>query len=364
MAVALPGLAWQGSFTLARDTAGGPLLGMAVLAGVAIVGRRTGRPRLAAAGTAFLQLTLFTALGVMLSYTVAAQGGAFWDLRLARWDAALGFDWASIRTAVDGSAALVWLLGIAYHGLVPQMIVIVVALSYVARFDTLRVTVAAAILSGLATILLSALMPAAGNLFDPARFQHLWTPVALAQAPLIAGLRDGSMRVLDLGALQGIITFPSYHAALAAIFIYAFRRVPTLSVPGRLWAGLTILATPLGGGHYATDVIAGLALALVAVPAATILVRVRIPLARRRKGAPNPTRRRALVRGRPEPVGSAETAERASAFGPDDRHLGRRRDGGSRRWCRFPGRGAERRREQRRDGGAGDHGVGHSGSRM
>jgi membrane-associated phospholipid phosphatase len=215
-------------------------------------------------------------LAVMLSYVLAGRAGPLWDSRFAAWDGGLGFDWPAIWSVLDRSDALVWLLGLAYYSLIPQMIVAVVALSSRGKLDELRVTVNAAILSGFATVLLSGVMPGSGNLFDPGAYQHLWPSVAWSQGELIAGLRDGSMRVLDLGAMEGIVTFPSYHAALAAIFVWSFRAVPGLALPGTLWAGLTIVATPLVGGHHAVDVIAGLALVPLCIPAAQYLVRLRL----------------------------------------------------------------------------------------
>ena len=179
---------------------------------------------------AFLQLTLFTILAVVLSYMLAARGGALWDVRLAAWDAALVVNWTAIRATVDGSGSLVSVLGAAYHSLVPQMIVALVT---------------ADILSGFATTLLPVVMPAAGNVFDPSGYRHLPAPIALTQSSLIEGLRDGFMTALDLGAMQGIITFPSYHATLAVIFAYAFLGIPHFAALGLLCAGLTIAATPL-----------------------------------------------------------------------------------------------------------------------
>lgn len=297
MTVFLLPLAWETPFAVAPDKAVLPGLGLAFLAGVAVAGRILGMPRLRIAGVAFLQLTLFTIGGVALSYMLAARGGPLWDARFAAWDVGLGVNWPALRKAVDASNGLVWVLELAYNGIVPQMIVVVVALSALARFAVLRVTVAAAIIAGLLTIAISAFMPADGNLFDPAVYRHLWAPVALNQAGLIAGLRDGTVRTLDLSAMQGIVTFPSYHAALAAIFVYAFRPIPKLAVPGGLWAGLTILATPLGGGHYAVDVIAGLGLAFVSLLAARRLV----------AGEPPP---RFSVEGAGEAVGSVQTSLR------------------------------------------------------
>ena len=239
------------------------------------IGRRTAQPRLAAGATAFLQMTLFTLLGVVLAYALAAQSGALWDDRLAAADRAVGFNWPVVLSQLDKVPPVIWALGLAYHSLTVQMIVVIVALSGLSQFDTLRTTVCAAILSGFVTILISGLTPAMGNLFDPSHYRHIWPSVAWLEQGLIAGLRDGSRHVLDLTMLMGIVSFPSFHATLAAIFIWAFRAIPRLAVPGGAWAILTIIATPVFGGHYGVDVIMGLILAPPAILAANHLTRRR-----------------------------------------------------------------------------------------
>lgn len=251
------------------------VLAMAALGAAMVVGRRTARPRLAAGATAFLQMTLFTVLGVVLAYALAAQSGALWDQRLAAADRAIGFDWPVVLRLLDMAPAVIWVLGLAYHSLTVQMVVVIVCLSALSKFDTLRTAVCAAILSGFVTILISALTPALGNLFDPSHYRHLWPSVAWVEQGLIAGLRDGSHHVLDLTMLMGIVSFPSFHATLAAIFIWAFRAIPRLSVPGSAWAILTIIATPVFGGHYGVDVIMGLILAPPAIIVANRLTRRR-----------------------------------------------------------------------------------------
>ena len=125
-----------------------------------VIGRRSGRPRLAAGATAFLQMTLFTLLGVVLAYALAAQSGALWDDRLAAADRAIGFNWLLVWGLLDKVPPAIWVLGLAYHSLTVQMIVVIVALSDLSKFDTLRTAVCAAILSGFVTILISGLVPA------------------------------------------------------------------------------------------------------------------------------------------------------------------------------------------------------------
>ncbi len=262
-------------FTVDPIRAAPAIASLVALGNALVIGRYTARPRLAAGATAFLQMTLFTLLGVVLAYALAANAGQLWDARLAAADRAIGFDWPVVLALLDTCPPVIRLLGLAYHSLTLQMIVVIVALSGMGKFDTLRIMVCAAILSGFVTILISGLTPAMGNLFDPSHYAHLWPSIAWLEQGLISGLRDGSRRVLDLSMLMGIVSFPSFHATLAAIFIWAFGATPRVALPGRTWAILTIVATPVFGGHYGVDVIMGLVLAPPALLAARHLTRQR-----------------------------------------------------------------------------------------
>jgi hypothetical protein len=270
---------------VAPATAVLPITGIALLIGMREIGQARNLPNLVAAADALLQMTLFTFAGILLSYALAARGGALWDVDFAAWDAALGLDWPAIRAALDTSIVATWLLTIAYHSLIPQMVLVILLLSAAGLHEQLRITVLAAVLAGFATILFSGPMPAMGNIFDASAYRHLLPSVATLHADIIVGLRDGSLRTIDLRQMMGIVTFPSYHAALALIFIAAFRHLPRFRKAGATLAGLTIFATPVSGGHYGVDVLAGLALALISLAAARALApaTVRPPLLNRRR---------------------------------------------------------------------------------
>ncbi len=252
-----------------------PAAAIGLLWAGAVLGRARGRPRLAAGATAFLLMTSFTIIGVVLSYALAARAGPLWDGRLAAADVRLGFEWPAVFDALDGHPVALWVGGVAYHSLTVQMIVCIVVLSAVGRFDALRIAVAAAIVGGFATILISGAMPAMGNVFDPAGYRRLWPSVAWMERAMIAGLRDGSWRTLDLTQLMGIVTFPSFHATLPIILARAQRDVPVWRIVAPVWAGVTIVATPVFGGHYGVDVLAGIAIAPPAIVAGAYIVRVR-----------------------------------------------------------------------------------------
>jgi hypothetical protein len=225
---------------------------------------------------------------VVLSYALAARGGPLWDDRLAATDHALGFDWPTVFHAADRSAAVLWIGGIAYHSLTAQMIVAIVVLSATCQGERLRVAVLAAILSGFVTILISGMMPAMGNVFDPAGYRRLWPSVAWLEQDMLRGLRAGTWRTLDLTRLMGIVTFPSYHATLPVILTWAQRHVRGWRLVAPVWAGLTIIATPLFGGHYGVDVLAGIVLAIVGLTIAPMLLRWTIvsgPAARSRQAS-------------------------------------------------------------------------------
>jgi len=79
-------------------------------------------------------------------------------------------------------------------------------------------------------------------------------------------LRGGGPLSFDLSRLQGLISFPSYHTVLAVLLTYAHRR-SLLLAPIALVNGIMLFSIPSYGGHYLIDIIAGAAVALLAISA-------------------------------------------------------------------------------------------------
>jgi membrane-associated phospholipid phosphatase len=227
--------------------------------------------------TAFQQIIAFSALGATLSYMLAARGDPLWDSSFRAWDATFGLGWTQAVGWLDRRPWLANANTLFYHSLIPQMVAVVLLLTQLHRIYALRVVMFANILAGFAAILVSGLFPAQGNLFDPAAYPHVGESAAFLHLPDIEGLRSGALRTLDLTKLQGIVTFPSYHAAMAVIHAWGFWHVRAARVPGVIWSALIILATPLGGGHYFVDVIAGAAVAIFALWVARSAVFFRLP---------------------------------------------------------------------------------------
>jgi membrane-associated phospholipid phosphatase len=245
-------------------------------------------PKISAMVTGLQVMMLFSAAGASLSYMVAARGGAMWDRQLTLWDHAVGLDWLGWMHWVNAHPLFALTINLAYRTLIPQMIALILILGLCGRLAALRIVMQAAMIAGLAIILLSGLLPSAGTYsyyaLNAADFPNLHPAAAFLHMADLTGLRDGTLRLLTLDRMEGIITFPSYHGALAVIFCWGFSRA---SIAPVRWAGITIalltlIATPVDGGHYFSDVIAGALIAAISLAVAhrTIHMTVRLRPAR------------------------------------------------------------------------------------
>lgn len=232
------------------------------------------RPNFAVMCRGLMQVLLFGALGSMVSYLLARHGGALWDDRLQAWDRALGFDWLGYVRWVDAHPWLVAPAHWAYGSLIPQVVVLVLVQGFSLRLEALRATMLAAIIVGGAAILLSPLFPAVSNYvhlgLTAKDFAHVNPWAGYIHLADFNGLREGATVRLDLSRMQGIITFPSYHAALATVTLWGFCKsgLRWLQWAGSAIALATIASTPVEGGHYLVDVLAGIAIAALGIAVA------------------------------------------------------------------------------------------------
>jgi membrane-associated phospholipid phosphatase len=117
----------------------------------------------------------------------------------------------------------------------------------------------------LVTIAISTIMPAQGawgHLHPSVQDYSAITPTA-PYLPVFHGLRDGTLRRLVGDGAEGIIAFPSLHTALGVLFIFALWPVRHLRWIAALLNIVMIAATPIDGGHYLCDIIAGTTIAVL-----------------------------------------------------------------------------------------------------
>jgi hypothetical protein len=225
-----------------------------------------------------LQVLLFSCLGEILSYLLAREGGAMWDSRFTAWDRGLGLDWLAFVRAMDQMPWLTVPLHWAYVSMIPQVIVVVLLLGFSGRLHQLRIFMVAAMLCGGGIILLSPIFPSVSSYVHlgvtQSQFRTIDLGLSYSTAAELHALRAGAIKMIVLPEMQGIITFPSYHAGLGAILLWGFwktefRYARWLGVPA---AAALIASAPVHGGHYFVDVLAGVAIAAFSVGFARRLI--------------------------------------------------------------------------------------------
>ena len=183
------------------------------------------------------------------------------DDALARFDAAIGLEWTTQYAWAVAHPTVYGVMDFVYKLLLPQIPVVCFVVGY-ADPERLRVFTLANAFGLTSTLALFALFPAAST------FTRAGVMQIADFAVQFDAVREGGLRVLDPMRLTGLISFPSYHALLAVLVACAFWRMPKL-FPIALALEVAIIAfSPLIGGHYIADILAGVALGLLAFYAA------------------------------------------------------------------------------------------------
>jgi hypothetical protein len=236
------------------------------------VSPQRGNPRLVFPLTAIAQMILVISVMTSISYVATAANLSLMDATLLAFDRALGFDFRIYLNFINDRQWLIYILAAGYGAIAWSTCVIVVALPLAGYYRRTGEFICAFMIALIATTCVSTIFPAIGVYgvmgLVAADFPNI-VPQGyydtLRDAPM---LRDGSLRVLDLFQLGGVLTFPSFHAASAILCTWAFWPVRWLRPLNLFCNGAMIVATPVGGGHYFVDVIAGIAVAAASAYAA------------------------------------------------------------------------------------------------
>ena len=163
----------------------------------------------------------FAAVGAPLSYIAATAGFPLQDAALEAIDRHIGIDWAQLMTFVSLHPGLQLVLSFAYSSFALQTLTTVLALGVAGQLTRLSSFIAAFVATTLVIIAISAVCPAAGPwLFldiQPASANG-FLPASATSWPVFLALRDGTLHAVYGIRSEGIITFPSLHAALGVLF--------------------------------------------------------------------------------------------------------------------------------------------------
>jgi hypothetical protein len=246
-------------------------------------------------------LSSFTIIGAAYTYvmTYLGAGMTLWDSRFLAADAALGLHWKSYLAWLNLHPLLGSALNSAYESILTQMACLIVLLVVLGQHRRLQSFILAAQLCIIVCGAAAAVMPALG----PYPFFEINAAVDHPNIPLttmnghvaqVLQLRSAAP-FLQLDSIEGIIVCPSFHMALAVLFAWAFWRIPYVR-----WVALMLniamaAGTPLSGGHYFIDIIAGAILAVTAIAVASALGRAIDRIASGQKASAMPAPRASPV---------------------------------------------------------------------
>lgn len=238
-----------------------------LLVAAALLGPIKSEPKLRAMALASASLVAFTLPLAVLHYLTATLPLPFADETLARVEAALGFDWVAYIAFLAAHPSLSWWLALAYHSSGPQIAVVVIVLSACSQLGRLWTFVRLYAALMLCSVVVAAIVPAIGPYahFKPGIVpaDQFETVGAVWHLEPLNRLREGTMRVIALEDIRGLVTFPSFHVCLAIISAWALAPVPMIGPLAALLNIAVIVATIGSGGHYLPDVLAGSLLSLL-----------------------------------------------------------------------------------------------------
>lgn len=189
------------------------------------------------------------------------------DVQLAAMDEALGLSWIGYFQWIHQYPTWHSMLSWSYGAIEIAMLAIVAGLLVLRQSVRARAMVEAIVICAVISIAFGVLFPARGAahfwVADFAAFPNYPFPPGMYAVEIFDGLRNmyGPVVIGDT-PLVGLVTFPSVHMATGVLFLLATMRT-WLWLPGWVFSGLMIAATPIWGGHYFIDLIGGGALALV-----------------------------------------------------------------------------------------------------
>lgn len=216
-----------------------------------------------------LFLIAFTAVFALLSYFSASLNLPLRDAQFAAIDKAMGFDWVALLTWTNEHPTIGWTLTLAYMSSIPQLIVVTLILCFTMRTEDVKDYTALFAITGTFVIFAAAIFPAAGAYIyhapDPSLFSNLNPDAGVWHYEHLLALRDGTLRHIDISLIEGLVTFPSFHTALAIITAWAVRNVKYVFPVAAVLNALVIWSTLSEGGHYLIDVIAGAGIAVASI---------------------------------------------------------------------------------------------------
>ena len=204
----------------------------------------------------------------VMNYLTTAAAFPLVDDYLDQLDKMIGFDWVAFTGWLNARPLILEILRKAYN-ILPLITVFTLVYQLAFKhYEKLKEFLFVFSLTVIGTLMTGTFLPAIGAFEYNNPPSELLTNIPAMSGryylPHLYALRDGSMTVIPLDHLTGLIQFTSFHTTMALILTWAMRRTP-LFWPFVIINTLMAASTPLYGGHYLMDLIGGAAFAILAI---------------------------------------------------------------------------------------------------
>lgn len=213
-------------------------------------------------------LSLISTLGAFATYATAALTTGYADDFLAAVDRAIGFDWVFFYNLSRDHYWLQIVGKCAYVSIFLSPTILVLAYAWTGRrLEARRFLFAFGVALAITVVIASFFFGRDAVVHYVGLTPPYMPQVGVHHVKIIDDLRSGLLTSVDPAHLAGLLAFPSFHATSAVLFIWGAWPIRWLRGP-MLAINLAMLAfTPVEGGHYLIDVIAGVAIAWLGVAA-------------------------------------------------------------------------------------------------
>lgn len=210
----------------------------------------------------------------LMTFIAGTSHRAFFDAPLAHADRIIlpAFDWPGAMLSFSRSGLPVRIANRVYESINWQPQFLIVTLALVSTHHRVWHFLLSWITTLCIVVVIFALYPVLGA-YDhfgiaAASVPNMLDPTPWNQPVLLEGLRSGSLRLISLGTLDGIVNFPSFHAGAAVLLAYGFWSIPAMRWPFVALNALMFASAVPIGGHYIVDLLAGVITAAIGIAAA------------------------------------------------------------------------------------------------
>lgn len=209
-------------------------------------------------------LVAFSMVLALFNYLLLPISAPFIDEYVVKADALIGFHWPDIMAWAAAHPIISLILKISYMSTLAQLSVLIAILGLTGRRQQMDILLLTVVFSATIAICFWGLFPSSGAM----SVHDLPIEIENAVAPIVGQEYGAELRRIATKGpglivpyeIRGLIGFPSYHASLAFVAVFASFAIKRVFPLFLILNVLIMPATLIHGGHHLFDLFAGFVL--------------------------------------------------------------------------------------------------------